>query len=175
MVTTGVDILGGMLPLQQGAAMHILVCCIQVVESFVNVGKKWYLWDTNLPRYFCLSPLQGCIFHCPREQRRCHYPLGQTMPPTLQIRATWKKCVVLFLFKFLWHRFHLIAVTPLDHFFKWNPACMLRFDVHNYDMSFFAGCQVISWGGLIKPGCIFPSVVTLLALQSYEPLHPLPP
>jgi hypothetical protein len=37
--------------------------------------------NNSCAREFSLN--EGDIFHCPWEQRRCHYPMGHTVPLTL--------------------------------------------------------------------------------------------
>jgi hypothetical protein len=52
-----------------------------VVESFVNVTeRRVHVMKLLLIREQLLFVWKrGRIFHCPGEQRRCHYSLGQTM------------------------------------------------------------------------------------------------
>ena len=60
------------------------VWAVRSVGSFANVGDEW----VHVMALLCtcveegVSMSQGDIFHCPGEQRRCHYPVGQTMSAT---------------------------------------------------------------------------------------------
>jgi hypothetical protein len=78
-----------------------------VVESFVNVKeRRGHVRKLLLIREQLLFMWKwGRIFHCPGEQRRCHYSLGQTMLPSLH--TVWS-CAFL-----SWFHFVLVFITMI--------------------------------------------------------------
>jgi len=70
----------GLAPLA-GCCLYWLEQRACAVESAVN-AKEW-LAACDWRKSPCSG---GRIFHCPGERRRCIYPLGQTMWPTLESR-----------------------------------------------------------------------------------------